>query len=276
MRRSSRRAAPLAALALLAAAPAQPQAPPAAPVLARLAYVERRVEQASAQGASRLAAENAALRFGESLQTGADAMARLEFGWMALTLSPASAVAFPDELVLSARLREGRAAVHAPQREALKLVTAEAEMRGRGQAAVRREGQGTRVTCFEGRFTVEAQGQVVTVETGQGTVVLPDQPPTAARPLLPAPLGLVPGADPLYVAVHQPVTLRWNGAAGRYSVEILPVGKDVVLLQRDVAEARLDVALPWPGAFRWRVAALDGQGLEGRRSAFGQIVVDDP
>ena len=55
---------------------------------------------------------------------------------------------------------------------------------------------------------------------------------------------------------------------------MLPVGSDVVLLQRDVAAPPLRVAVPWEGAFRWRVSARDARGLEGVPSEHGLVAVD--
>jgi hypothetical protein len=39
----------------------------------------------------------------------------------------------------------------------------------------------------------------------------------------------------------------------------------------DASPAR--IVIPWPGAFRWRVAAVDARGLEGLPSAVGLIAV---
>jgi hypothetical protein len=57
-------------------------------------------------------------------------------------------------------------------------------------------------------------------------------------------------------------------------VEVLPVGSDDVLIQRDVGPSPLSLVIPWRGAFRWRVAARDASGLEGRPSADGLISAD--
>ena len=53
------------------------------------------------------------------------------------------------------------------------------------------------------------------------------------------------------------------------------MGSDVVLLQRDVGPPPWKIDVPWPGAFRWRVASRDERGLEGRPSADGGICVDE-
>lgn len=262
-----------ALLALLPGSPAAAQKAPASPGLARLTYVERKVDLGS--GANpKAAAENGALRFGDGLRTAPDAMARLEFPWMTLTLSPSTVLSFPDELVLQARLQEGRVVVQSGRREILKLVTPEGEVRGTGRAVVRREKNTTLVTCVDGRFVVTAGGRTLAVSAGKGVVARAGQGPQGPYDLPAAPGDLVPGTDPVYVAAGEPVALRWAPRGNAYSVEVMPVGGDTVLAQRDAASPSLSLPLAWPGAFRWRVAARDERGLEGLPSGDGQIVVE--
>jgi len=260
-----------AALVPVAAAP--PKAAPAGAGFARLTYVERRVEQGLGDSGLKNASENSSLRFGETLKTAPDAMARLEFPWMSLSLSPSSVVSFPDELVLSVRLEQGRVMLQSGRREILKLVTPEGEIRGRGRAIVRRQGTTTLVSCVDGRFELAGKGRSVGIAAGQGGLL---SPPGAQGPFdLPAaPDGLVPGADPTYVAAGKPANLRWAPRGPAYSIEVLAEGDDVVLVQRDAATASLDLPIAWPGAFRWRVAARDARGLEGLPSGDGHLVVE--
>jgi hypothetical protein len=263
----------LAALLLPLSAAAQP-ATPSGGGLALLAYVERRVEQSLGTASPRAATETGVLRFGDTLKSAPDAMARVEFPWMSLTLSPSTAVSFPDELVLRARLEQGRVVVQSGRREILKLVTPEASLRGRGRAIVRRAGDTTLVSCVEGQFVVTASGRALQVSPGQGALVRAGLAPQGPFDLPVPPRGLVPGSDPVYVGAGEEVALRWEPRGAAYSVEVLPVGGDTVLAQRDAASAALRLPLSWPGAFRWRVAARDAQGLEGLPSADGQIVVE--
>jgi hypothetical protein len=275
MRPPSRRAglaagAFLALLALPAEAAAQ-----GALSLARLAFVERKVDLEKRGATWQAAVEGGPLQVGEALRTGEDAVARLELPWMALTLGPGSVLRFPDAFLLSASLESGRALVEAPEREALKIVTAEAEVRGQGRAVVRRQGRVTLVTCLAGRFFVEGSGGAVTLAAGRGSVVAAGRAPSAPEALPEPPSeGLWPGADPAYVAPGEPLELRWTGNAPAYQVELLPVGSDVVLFQRDVAASPARVEVPWEGAFRWRVSARDRRGLEGSPSGDGLIAVD--
>jgi hypothetical protein len=195
---------------------------------------------------------------------------------MALTLGPGSTLRFPDAFLLSASLESGRALVETQAAQTLKVVTPEAEVRGEGRAVVRRQGQTTLVTCLTGRFFVRGSARTVTVAAGRGTVVGAGRPPTAPQdaPSAPPAPTLWPGRDPVYVAPGQPLELRWKGDAPSYQIELLPVGSDIVLLQRDVASSPARIEVPWEGAFRWRVSARDGRGLEGLPSEDGLIAVD--
>jgi hypothetical protein len=263
----------LALACLLPASPASAQKAPAGAGLARLTYVERKVDQGPGTS-PKSAAENDPLRFGDVLRTAPDAMARLEFPWMILTLSPSTVVSFPDELVLQTRLQEGRVVVQSGRREILKLVTPEGEVRGNGRVIVRREKSTTLVTCVDGRFAVTSGGRSLAVPAGKGAVARAGEAPQGPYDLPSAPGDLVPGADPVYVAAGEPVALRWAPRGSAYSVEVMPVGGDTVLAQRDAAQPSLRLPLAWPGAFRWRVAARDERGLEGLPSGDGQIVVE--
>ena len=278
MRPSSRRnhltwaalLAPLASLAAPAAAGAQD-----ALALARLSLVERKVELTKKGATWRAAVEGGPLQIGEALRTGPDAVARLELPWMAVTLGPGSTLRFPDAFLLSASLEGGRALVEAQGRDALKVVTDEAEVRGQGRAVVRRQGKETLVTCLAGRFHVQGGESTVTLAAGRGTVVRSGRAPSAPE-AVPAPptSGLWPGKDPVYAAPGEPLDLRWKGDAPGYQLELLPVGSDIVLLQRDVTTSPARIEVPWEGAFRWRVSARDGRGLEGVPSEEGLIAVD--
>jgi hypothetical protein len=261
--------------ATAAQAPAAAAEDKGALALARLSLVERKVELEKKGARWQAAVEGGPLAVGEAIRTGPDAVARLELPWMALTLSPNSALRFPDAFLLQATLDSGRALVESPSLDALKIVTGEAEVRGQGRAVVRRQGKATLVTCLAGRFFVAAAGSTVTLTPGRGTVVAAGRAPGAPQEVLAAPAeGLWPAQDPVFVAPAESLDLRWKGSAAGYQFEILPVGSDVVLLQRDVTTSPAKVEIPWEGAFRWRVSARDARGLEGVPSADGLIAVD--
>lgn len=270
------RAGLAALVALGAAAPVATAQDSGAPLdLARVSLVERKVELEKKGARWQSAVEGGPLAIGEALRTGPDAVARLELPWMSLTLSPGSVLRFPDAFLLQATLESGRALVDAPAKDALKLVTGEAEVRGQGRAVVRRQGRSTLVTCLAGRFFVDGAGTTVALSAGRGTVVAAGRAPGAPQEVPAAPSeGLWPALDPVYVAPAEPVELRWKGSAPSYQLELLPVGSDVVLLQRDVQTSPARIEVPWEGAFRWRVSARDARGLEGLPSADGLIAVD--
>ena len=176
----------------IAAPPAAGSAKAPAPELARLSYVERNVEQGTS-GAWREAREGTPLRIGDRVRTAKDALLRIDFPWMAVTVSPSSSVTFPDEYVLAAVLEEGRVALQADARAILKLVTGEAAVRGQGQVVVRRQARTTLVTALAGTFFVEGAGRAVTLAAGTGTVVRAGQAPLAPLALPERPDGLDPG-----------------------------------------------------------------------------------
>lgn len=243
--------------------------------LVHLTLVEQVVEQRDAGGSWRQAQEGSSLRTGERLRTAANAVARLDLPWMSFTVSPSSVVYFPDAFILSAVLEEGRVRLRADEREMLKLLTPEAEIRGKGLAVVRREGQTTLVTALEGRFRIVAQGRGVAIEGGQGNIVRPGMPPSPPLELPDPPEGLWPGADPVYVAPGEPLALEWRPTGGAHHVELFPVGADTVLIDRDVESPPWSTSVPWLGAFRWQISARDEHGLEGLPSAEGLICVDE-
>jgi hypothetical protein len=244
--------------------------------LAQLSFVEKGVERAPGGGGWNDAVEGGSFDIGDGLRTGPEGLARLELPWMVLSLSPNSDVVFPDEYVLSIVLEKGRAVLEAEAHPALKLETAEAEVRGTGRAIVRREAGRTLVTCLDGRFRVAGSGRAVSLSPGQGTVVTAGRAPTAAEdtPAPPSEEGLWPGQDPVYTEPGEALELQWEPQAPAFQIEVLPVGSETVLLQRDVGPPPARLALPWSGAFRWRVASRDDRGLEGLPSPDGLICVD--
>jgi hypothetical protein len=275
MRHSSKVAVGL--LGLAAATLAAPAKPPAAggTALGKLTYVEKQVEQAGASAAWQPAREGGSLHMGERLRTGPSSLARIELPWMAFTVSPAAALNFPDQDILSTVLEQGRLALSAEAREILKVVTSEAEIRGRGRVVVRRDGQRTLVTAITGRFTVEGDGQVVVLAAGKGTIVTEKGKPLAPVDTPEPPKNLKPGNDPVYVAPGTTLDVTAATARAVNTIELLPVGSDVVLIQKEVGAPPWKLELPWPGAFRWRVSSRDEKGLEGRPSVDGGICVDE-
>jgi hypothetical protein len=146
-------------------------------------------------------------------------------------------------------------------------------VRGGGRVVVRREGASTRVAVLSGQFRVEAAGGAVDLARGQGTIVTAGKAPLEAVDLPPAPSDVVPGSDPVYVLKGQPATLTWTSRGSSHHVQLLGIGRDEILVDRDVGPAPVPLEIPWLGTFRWRVSSRDPRGLEGLPSKEGVLCV---
>jgi hypothetical protein len=247
------------------------QAPSAIPI-ARIAYVDDLVEVQPAGKAWSKVPEGAQLRIGDKLRTGPRGTARIDFPWMSVAVAGASLVSVPASLVLATVLEEGRVEQTSPSGEMIKLLTAEARIRGEGKLAVRRERGRTLVSAFAGSFRIEAGGKVLSLSAGYGTIVEKG----GARPpveLPQAPVELDPGDDPLYVAPNETITLRFSSPARAHHLQVLGIDSSQILIERDLASGPTTIAIPWQGTFRWRVAARDAAGLEGPPSREGLVAV---
>jgi len=238
-----------------------------------LAWLDQGIERAElpAKASWQRLREGDALRTGDSFRTAPDATARFEFPWMAVTLGGSTMLTIPASSVLSTVLEQGRAEFAGPGREIVKITVGEGEVRGGGRLVLRRSVGRTTAAALEGSFRVRAAGRTIEIKAGEGTVVADGRPPEAATPLPGAPGGLEPGGDPLYVRAGQTAELRWTARAPAHHVELLALDRDQVLLARDVTAPPLRLELPWPGTYRWRVAARDARGVESRPSAEGLI-----
>jgi hypothetical protein len=270
----ARRRPPAGAVGALVALATIAGAQPAARPLARLAIVDRGAEIGGQGDRWTPAEEGRMVSIGETVRVEPDAVARLELPWMAVTLSSRASLRFAGEPLLAALLGSGRALVEAEQRPMLKLVSPGAEVRGRGRAVLRVGSQSTTVTCLSGRFEVSSARGSVSLAPGLGCVIFPGRKPSTPGRAPAAPSGLWPGTDPVYVRRGEPLELRWDGRAPGYQVELLPVGAEVVLLQRETEEPRLRLEIPWQGAFRWRVSARDARDIEGLPSFDGLVAVE--
>jgi hypothetical protein len=238
-----------------------------------LGWVDQGIERAElpAKASWQRLREGDALRTGDSFRTAPDATARLEFPWMAVTLGGSTLLTIPASKVLSTVLEQGRAEFAGPGREIVKISVGDGEVRGGGRLVLRRSVGRTSAAALEGSFRVRSKGRTVEIKAGQGTVIADGMPPEAPTPLPGAPSGLEPGKDPLYVRSGQSAELRWTAGAPAHRVELLALEGDQVLLARDVAAPPLRLEMPWPGTYRWRVAARDARGVESKPSANGLI-----
>lgn len=253
---------------------ALPAASVAQPIeVARVGYILGDLERGG-EGAWSPASEGSPVSIGDAFRTGPESRVRFDFPWMSVAIDSRSLLSFPDAAVLSAVLEEGRVEPFSTRGSIIKIVTAEAQVRGAGRVAVRRDGVRTRVSVLEGRFTVEPPGEVaIEVPAGKGLILVGGEPPGPVLDLAPPPEGLNPGEDPFYVLLGQTAALEWRGEAPAYRVEILGFDGADVVLGRDVDQTATSIAMTWLGAFRWRVSALDARGLEGLPSELGSVCV---
>jgi hypothetical protein len=255
-----------------------PRAPAAAGVaVATLAWMDAGVEREDALGKSgwHPIKPGDSVRTGDRLRTAPDGVARFDLPWMSVTAGPATVMHIPAEVVLSLVLGEGRVEFEGRGRDIVKVRTADAVIRGTGRIVVRRESGRTLVMAMamDGTFRVEASGEAVVLQAGEGTVVRDGEAPRPAQKLPEAPERLRPGADPLYVANGESATLTWSPAAASSHVQVMALGSDEVLMARDVSRLPYTLLIPWEGTFRWRVSSRDAQGLESRPSEDGLICV---
>ena len=211
---------------------------------------------------------------GEGLRTSRDGAALLTFPWMHILVADDTAVGLTPSTVLSATLERGRLQELATAGDILKVVTAEAEVRGRGDVVViRTESPAlTRVSALRGWFRVKSPRGTLSLDGGQGAVIAPDSAPERVE--LPAPpTGLNPGSDPAYVPQGRSTRLAWTGSAPRYRVQVLSLEGDEFVLSREVSGSSAEVPGRWLGTFGWRVSALDERGVAGAPSAPGLICV---
>jgi hypothetical protein len=262
----------LAVAATVAPRPAAAQVPELPPI-ARVSYAEDVVEIAHAGQKFTRIADGAPLRSGDRLRTGPKGTARIEFPWMAVTVSAGSVLSIPETLVLATLLEEGRVDQSAEAGDLLKLVTEEAQVRGEGRVVVRRDRTTTWVSVLRGKFRVEGSGASVDLDPGEGSVLKRGVAPTRPAPLPEAPTDLDPGDDARYVAPGEALSVTWRSPFSAHHLEILPVHTNDVLIAREVEGSPATIAIPWPGTFRWRVASRDARGLEGPPSMEGLIAV---
>jgi hypothetical protein len=243
-------------------------------VVAKLAALDRVVERREeGRDEWRRLAEGDPVRTGDRVRTAPQGFARLDFPWMRVTLGPGSVLAVPAAFVLSTALEQGRAEFAGEGPDIVKIQVAEVEVRGGGRLVLRREAGVTAASALEGRFRIAAAGQSVTIEAGEGTAVADGQTPSPPSPLPPAPKGLFPGADPVYVVSGRAVDLHWEPSGTGHHVEVLELGSDEVLLARESVVPPVRVEIPWLGTYRWRVSAREGRGVESRPSADGFVCV---
>jgi hypothetical protein len=247
--------------------------PPPAPPVAAVRVLEGSVQRGRGS-AWKQATGDFRLAPGEGLRTGADGLAVLSLPWMQILVGADAVLGLTPSTVLSAALEHGRVEERADATDILKIVTTEAEVRGRGNVVVRRPDAGalTHVSSLDGTFTVRSSSGTVSVEEAQGAIVSASGE-TEIVSLPAAPGSLAPGLDPLYVVKGRPARLAWTGTGPRFHVQVTSLDGTDVLFARDVASSFIEVPTRWLGTFRWRVSSVDDRGVEGPASAAGLFCV---
>ncbi len=259
---------------LLSAAAARPAS--AAPMrIGRVSVAGGGVEGSTDGRQWKVVTDGTLLRTGDRIRCDATSLARFDIGWAKLTLGPDSEITIPASKAISIRLEAGRLEQISEGSDIVKMRTEETLVQGKGHVVMRRQGELTTVSARLGRFRVEGGRQSVRLEPGFGTAVRRGQAPLSPRHLTAPPEKLVPASDPMYVDRNQPIQLEWVSDAKAYEVELITVGSDTAVLQVAAGPPPVTLTVPWPGTYRWRVAARDEVGIEGQPSRSGLICVLD-
>ena len=213
---------------------------------------------------------------GQTLRTGPDGTARVDFPWMSMSMGPATEWRIDSGFVLTTWLIRGRIELVSEHIDWVKVDTPEARVRGRGHAVLRRQAGVTLVTVLSGRLRIQAAGVSRTLLRGQGVRVEAGQAPQLPRPLPEPPRIISPGRDPVYARPGKPVTLTWDATAGRHVVRLLPLKEPHPVKQWETRRPPFSPRLSRPGTYRWQVATLDTDGLESLPSAAGLVCVLEP
>ena len=130
----------------------------------------------------------------------------------------------------------------------------------------------SRSEVTEGLVNVNAAGESVPVSAGEGTRVLPGQPPEPPRELLPAPD--LSGLESLRKAQAGPVSWPPLQDALAYRVQLMNA-EQTPLISRRTEQASTDLPALDPGTYELRVRGIDDWGLEGF-SASHRFEVPEP
>lgn len=234
---------------------------------AKASFIEGDVK-VSREGASTPLREGQSLIAGSRLQTAQRSLARIDFPLTTVLLSAATDLRLSDaELVLEG----GRVEVSTRDAAVVKLVAADARISGEGWIVVRREENRVQLSAIDGRFAVQVAGKEAIVAGGNGLSVAPDAPRRVVA-LAERPQVVAPNADGQYFKADESFDLKWM-PAGKAHLQILAIDSDGALIDRDVDGDSTSVKLPWPGLYRWRVASLGADGVEGAPSTEGLICI---
>tara|TARA_B100000676_G_scaffold229884_1_gene228312 strand:- start:1308 stop:2390 length:1083 start_codon:yes stop_codon:yes gene_type:complete len=229
----------------------------------------------AAGGETRQVRNGDTVAFGDALETGASASARVLFADQSeVVIKPASLLVvnryrrFLDQQGEQTELRLERGNIRnkvtpaSNDERTFKVFTpgAVAAVRGTEYYVSVDAGETTRNEVVDGRVDVSARGTRRDVQAGFATLARLDEAPIEPVPLLPAP-------SVALTLTHQDVTAVWpaQADAASYWVEWYRQRDNVLLGQASLPAARWQQALP-VGDYRLLVRAVDGNGLRGHES----------
>lgn len=141
---------------------------------------------------------------------------------------------------------------------------------GIAQTRARKAENGTaQVMVYEGESEVEAAGESIAVPRGMGTAVPENAPPPPPEKLLPAPIGIEPGAGAEYAFGNPWFSWQPVEEARAHTVEICADAPCSKLVRRasEVPGSRWRPEPLPTGELFWRVTAVAESGLDGYPSA---------
>jgi hypothetical protein len=131
----------------------------------------------------------------------------------------------------------------------------------------------TAVSVTRGEALVKAAGEGTRVRTGQRLEVRRGERPKRKKSILAAPSKLVPKEGEAVATAEVPLSWERVRGARSYHVVIEPEGGGTPAYDGKAEGTSFVVKLP-AGSWRWRVSALDPDGLEGKVTPVQRFTVD--
>ena len=133
------------------------------------------------------------------------------------------------------------------------------------------------LSVYDGKSTVAAQGKIVEVPKGYGTVVEMGEPPALPEPLPPAPQ-LVEPVKTAFTLPRQkntiPVRFQWGRAQGSYHLQVALDSQFEKIIEDQVLPDNTATLSLAAGTYHWRAASINPKGLEGYASSSSFTVTE--
>jgi hypothetical protein len=131
----------------------------------------------------------------------------------------------------------------------------------------------TAVSVTRGEALVKAAGEGTRVRTGQRLEVRRGERPKRKKSILAAPAKLLPKEGEAVATADVPLSWERVRGARSYHLVVEPEGGGTPAYDGKAERTSFVVKLP-AGSWRWRVSALDPDGLEGRVTPVQRFTVD--